>query len=272
MKKGISLLLILPLLAFSLTTQQSASLLIKKARDALQTRSYINALTLADQAFRAATEEEFKAEALYWHGWIAEKAAEDLEKTWSTKKVKLITPGVITNEDLMNFEGLKPYRDIGIDFKIGHYVLYYYDGDSYQRIVRDLPKTSWACAASFRLFLIAQIRAGGEWEGDVSEALKDLEIVERYYGECNNPEVRRHILHRLAFDHYYCVQCYWDSTGWTFDIEKGRFHYDKAQELYRIIFREFPNTEVAERAKWEIHALESLKKRIKISGKSRSQT
>ena len=182
---------------------------------------------------------ESRAEALYLTGMIARATAEAL----SARAFKEVKPrdGGYWDEDFANWAGLKPYEALGLNFRWSHSgQIYEYDGSAFKTIVAEFPKTTWACSASFRLYILNR---PGEWEGEIKPALEEIVVMEDFLNKCPQPETKCAILYGLIQDYRYLADVYSNPRAPVSSADKAEAAIKKAEAL--------PNQIDIEYAAWE---------------------
>jgi len=253
----LSLILLIFIILFfpfqaSASTLEDARKMLEKANLALQSKDFIEALKYSQKAFEVAKGDELRAEALYLYGKIAEKAAYNLTNL-AFKAVKPRKNGVLYGEDIINWEGLKPYKEIGLKFeysRLGAY--FYYNGDSFRKITQDFANAKWACAASFKLIVIERIDR--EWSGP-QEAEGDVEKLKSFLEKCSQPEVKCEIIYTIARDYMYIASSYQNNLSRFYNPEKAYINKEKAESALNRIIKEYPDSEEAKNAVYHLREL-----------------
>ena len=215
--------------------EQSRAEDIYKARAALKAKDLSTALELSRKAYEMGSDAESRAEALYLTGMIAEAAAEAL----SARAFREVRPrdGGYWDEDFVNWAGLKSYEALGLNFRWSHSgQIYEYDGSAFKTIVTKFLKTTWACSASFRLYVLN--RPGG-WEGEIKPALEEIAAMEDFLSKCPQPETKCAILYGLIRDYRYIADVYSNPRAPVFSDEKAEAAIKKAEVLLNQIGAEY---------------------------------
>ena len=227
-----------------MASQETTKKQMDEAKKDADNKDYLVALKKYKHILETIKGGDLEGEALFFFGYAADKAALDLMFE-SSKDFRKEGKDPITNEVLASWEGLKPYRELGIIYTIEHNIPYLYDGEAYRRLLLKHPGSPWACGAKFMLFLIELKKKQGDSRSPIDDLLQLVKTAEKYYAECHIPEIQAEILAFLK-DRYNNLKSntmYKESP--YFDLKKAEEYLNKAEEICRIILAKFPNSKIA---------------------------
>lgn len=208
---------------------------------------FLEALRQYRKIIQSQPPETLLVEAVYRFGESAEAAARELsQKAW--QEVKPRRAGVYYDDDFIEWQGLQPYKDIGVDLRWSHLAqLYYYDGDAYREIVREYPTSEWADNAAFNLLLIKKKNV--EWAGDPEGPISEINELDSLAVLYPNSDILPSILLLKARDLDYLEKLYSGSYRADMaDVEmRLRYLTEKTEVLANIVNR-FPESSEARKA------------------------
>lgn len=226
-----------------MASQEAVKKQMEEAKKDAENKDFLGALRKYKHILETIKGGNLEGEALFFFGYTADKAALDLIfKAYKDFEKEGKEP---TNEVLASWDGLKPYRELGVVYTIEHHIPYLYDGEAYRQLLLKYPKSQWACGAKFMLYLIELKKSRGDSRNLIEDQLQAVKTAEKYYAECHFPEIEVEILAFLLKQYNALKSNTMYKESEYFDLKKAEEYLNQAEEICRTILAKYPNSKIA---------------------------